>query len=88
MLIQYLQTVIPYKCPDGLRWKTDTLIQLTKGISICAAVVGGCVNKTIYTVLKAIAEGSSTVPKLMAEYLQSECKLFSRGLWDYSASFL
>lgn len=28
----------------------------------------------IHTVLKAIAEGSSTVPKLMSEYLQSECK--------------
>ena len=25
-------------------------------------------------VLKAIAEGSSTVPKLMSDYLQSECK--------------
>lgn len=37
-------------------------------------------KQTIYTVLKAIAEGSSTVPKLMADYLQSECKLFSLGM--------
>jgi hypothetical protein len=49
----YLQTVIPYKLPKELKWRIDTLTQLTK-------------------VLKAIAEGSSTVPKLMSEYLQSE----------------
>ena len=29
---QFLQTVIPYKIPEGLRWRTDTLTQLTKGM--------------------------------------------------------
>ena len=34
-----------------------------------------CIYTLLFSVLKAIADGSSTVPKLMSEYLKSECKL-------------
>ena len=78
---QFLQTVIPYKIPEGLRWRTDTLTQLTKGMKQSNAFrylffrTSKFTVRLFDTVLKAIAEGSNTVPKLMSEYLQSECKL-------------
>jgi hypothetical protein len=74
----YLQTVIPYKIPEGLKWRTDTLTLLTKGIVhnavlLTLGLLYVCLGLCFCAVLKAIAEGSNTVPKLMAEYLQSEC---------------
>ena len=38
LITQYLQTVIPYKLPKELKWRIDTLTQLTKGIHDYACV--------------------------------------------------